>query len=102
MWSHMDIIWSNAIVLGITPTTIKNGFCCLYSFCHYSAPGQAIFKNYMRYGKIFCPLQYTSENQIHFGALFKKKSIFTSQKFRLVFTALFHSKKQINYSTYRE
>ena len=53
MWSHMDIIWSNAIVLGITQTTIKNGFCFLYSFCLYSAPGKAIFKNYMRYGKIF-------------------------------------------------
>ena len=53
MWSHMDVIWSNAIVLGITPTTIKTGFCCLYSFCHYSAPGKAIFRNYMRYGKSF-------------------------------------------------
>ena len=53
MWSHMDIIWSNAIVLGITPTTRKNGFFCLYSFCLYSTPGKAIFKNYMRYGKIF-------------------------------------------------
>ena len=53
MWSHMDVIWSNAIVLGITQTTIKNGFCCLYFFGLYSAPGKAIFKNYMRYGKNF-------------------------------------------------
>ena len=56
MWSHMDIIWSNAIVLGITPTTIKNGFFCqepLFSLCIHSAPGKAIFKNYMRYGKNF-------------------------------------------------
>ena len=84
MWSHMEVIWSNAIVLGITPTTIKTDFFVCILLAITPPLVKRFSKTTCGMERFFCPLQYTSENKIRFGVLFEKKVNFHFRFWRLL------------------